>query len=116
MFEDLYALACGVRNHNVLYQPCTRIDRFDLWNGKRFNRGGDRGRNHYAAPGCSTHKMPSWQAGLEARPRLSLRRGSDNNGLINSHCSCVNSLCRFFMTGAQHRNPVRHKYLSRSRT
>ena len=46
------------------------------------------------------------------RPRLSfLRRGSGNNGAINSHCSSVTSFCRFFMTEAQPFNRLKRKYL-----
>jgi hypothetical protein len=40
-----------------------------------------------------------------------LRRGSGNNGPINSHCSSVNCFCRFFMTEAQQLKCLKHKYL-----
>ncbi len=59
------------------------------------------GRNRHAAPVCSIHRMPSKHARLDAhgRPRLSFRRrGLGNSGSINSHCSSVNSFCRFLMT------------------
>jgi len=62
------------------------------------------GKNRPAAPVCRTQRMPSRHARFYAqgRPRLSLlRRGSGNNGPISSHCSSVNSFCRFFMTEAQ---------------
>ena len=62
------------------------------------------GRNRHAAPVCRIHRMPSKHARLDAhgRPRLSFRRrGLGNSGSINSHCSSVNSLCRFLMTEAQ---------------
>jgi hypothetical protein len=58
--------------------------------------------------------MPSKHSRFEAhgRPRLSrLRRGSGNNGPINSHCLSVNSFCRFFMTEAQQLKRLKHKYL-----
>jgi hypothetical protein len=72
------------------------------------------GRNRHAAPVCSTHRMPSKHSRFDAqgRPRLSrLRRGSGNNGPINSHCASVNSFCRLFMTEAQQFNCLKHKYL-----
>jgi hypothetical protein len=72
------------------------------------------GRKRHAAPVCRTHRMPSRHARFDAqgRPRLSLlRRGSGNNGPISSHCSSVNSFCRFFMTEAQQPNCLKHKYL-----
>ncbi len=74
--------------------------------------GYSSGRNRHAAPVCSTHRMPSKQARFEAqgRPRLSrLRGGSGNNGPTNSHCSSVNSFCRFFMTEEQHLNRLIRK-------
>jgi hypothetical protein len=47
------------------------------------------------------------------RPRLSfLRRGSGNNGPINSHCSSLNSFCRFFMTEAQQSTRLKRKSLT----
>lgn len=72
------------------------------------------GRNRHAAPVCRIHRMPSKQARFDAhgRPRLSfLRRGSGNNGSINSHCSSVTSFCRFFITEAQLPNRLKRKYL-----
>ena len=58
------------------------------------------GKNLHAAPVCSTHRMPSKQARLEAhgRPRLSLRRvGSGSSGAINSHCASLNNSNRFLL-------------------
>jgi hypothetical protein len=87
----------------------------------RFNRrqqvegeGYSSGRKCHAAPVRSIHKMPSKQLrfGTGGRPRSSLRRfGAGNNGPINSHCSSVNSFCRFFMTEAQSLNCLKRKYL-----
>jgi hypothetical protein len=77
--------------------------------------GNSSGRNRHAAPVCRIHRIPSKQARFDAhgRPRLSfLRRGSGNNGAINSHCSSVTCFCRFFMTEAQPLNPLKHKYLA----
>ena len=77
--------------------------------------GYSSGRNRHAAPVCRIHRMPSKQARFNAhgRPRLSfLRRGSGNKGSINSHCSSVNSFCRFFITEAQQHNRLTRKYLS----
>jgi hypothetical protein len=65
--------------------------------------GYSSGKNRHAAPVCRIHRMPSKQARLDAhgRPRLSFRRlGWGNSGSINSHCSSVNSFCRFLMTEA----------------
>jgi hypothetical protein len=76
--------------------------------------GCSSGKNRHAAPVCSTHKMPTKHARFDAqgRPRLSLlRRGSGNNGPINSHCSSVKSFCRFFMTEAQQFIRLDRKYL-----
>ncbi len=59
------------------------------------------GRNRPAAPVCNIHKIPSKHARLDAQglPRPSRRRfASGNDGSGNSHCSSVNSSCRFFMT------------------
>jgi hypothetical protein len=56
------------------------------------------GKNLHAAPVCSTHRIPSRQARLDAqgRPRLSLRRfGSGSKGPINSHCASLNNSNRF---------------------
>ena len=77
--------------------------------------GNSSGRNRHAAPVCSTHRMPSKQARFDAhgRPRLSfLRRGSGNNGAINSHCSSVTNFCRFFMTEAHQPSSLTRKYLT----
>jgi hypothetical protein len=44
---------------------------------------------------------------------LSLRRlGSGNMGSMNSHCSSLNSFCRFFIAEAQQPTCLTHKYLS----
>jgi hypothetical protein len=87
----------------------------------RFNRrqqvageGYSSGRKCHAAPVCSIHRMPSKQLrfGTGGRPRPSRRRfGTGNSGPTNSHCSSVNSFCRFFMAEAQHSTYLRHKYL-----
>ncbi len=58
------------------------------------------GRNRHAAPVCSTHRMPSRHARLEAhgRPRLSLRSfGSGRRGAIRSHCLSLNNSKRFLL-------------------
>lgn len=76
--------------------------------------GYSSGRNRHAAPVCRIHSIPSRQLRLGAggRPRPSLRLAdSGNSGPINSHCSSVNSLCRFFMTEAQQPVRLMHKYL-----
>src|SRR5450759_1135971 len=76
--------------------------------------GNSSGRNRQAAPVCRIHRMPSKQARFNAhgRPRLSLRRFcSGSNGPIRSHCSSVNSFCRFFMTEAHQFTCLTHKYL-----
>jgi len=81
--------------------------------------GNSSGRNRHAAPVCRTQRMPSKQARVAAggRPRPSLRRfGFGNNGSISSHCSSVNSFCRFLMAEAQQRTCLMHKYLARGRT
>ena len=73
------------------------------------------GRKRHAAPVCSTHRMPSKHARFPAhgRPRLSfLRRGSGNKAPINSHCSSLNSFCRFFMTEAQQFDRLKRKSLT----
>jgi hypothetical protein len=65
--------------------------------------GNSSGRKRHAAPVCKIHKMPSKHArfGAGGRPRLSRRCfGGGNSGSIRSHCSSVNSFCRFFMTEA----------------
>ena len=67
------------------------------------------GKNRQAAPVCKIHKMPSKQARFDAHglPRPSRRRfGSGNKGSSNSHCSSVNSFCRFFMTETSSVNPL----------
>ncbi len=76
--------------------------------------GYSSGKNRHAAPVCRTHRMPSKHARFDAqgRPRLSLlRRGSGNNGSTSSHCSSVNSFCRFFITEAQQFIRFDRKYL-----
>ena len=63
------------------------------------------GKNRHAAPVCSTQRMPSKQARLDAqgRPRLSLRRfGSGSSGPINSHCASVNNSNRFLLMQEVH--------------
>ena len=65
--------------------------------------GNSSGRKRHAAPVCKIHKIPSKQPrfGAGGRPRLSRRCfGGGNSGSISSHCSSVNSFCRFFMTKA----------------
>ena len=76
--------------------------------------GNSSGRKRHAAPVCRIHRMPSKHARFDAhgRPRLSLRRlGAGNKGSINSHCSSVNSFCRFLMTKAHQPTRLTHKYL-----
>lgn len=71
------------------------------------------GRNRHAAPVCRIHRMPSKQArfGAGGRPRPSFRtRGSGNSALTNSHCSFVNSFCRFFIAVAHQLSCLTHKY------
>ena len=61
------------------------------------------GRKCQAAPVRRIHRMPSKQArfGAGGRPRLSRRSfGLGNKGSISSHCSSVDSFCRFFMAKA----------------
>jgi hypothetical protein len=41
-----------------------------------------------------------------------LRHPSGNNGSINSHCSSVNSFCRFFMTEAHQTTRLMRKCLA----
>ena len=77
--------------------------------------GYSSGRKRHAAPVCNTHRMPSKHARFSAhgRPRLSfLRRGSGNNASISSHCSSLNSFCRFFMTEAKQPNCLKRKSLT----
>ncbi len=81
--------------------------------------GNSSGRKRHAAPVCSTHRMPSKQArfGAAGRPRLSRRRlGFGSSGSISSHCSSVNSFCRFFMAEVQQLTRLTHNYLARGRT
>jgi len=76
--------------------------------------GYSSGRKCHAAPVCSIHRMPSKQLrfGAGGRPRPYSRRfASGNSGPSNSHCSSVNSFCRFFMTEAQQYNSLKRKYL-----
>ena len=65
--------------------------------------GNSSGRKRHAAPVCKIQRMPSKQARFDAhgRPRLSRRRlGGGRRASISSHCSSLNSFCRFFMTEA----------------
>lgn len=76
--------------------------------------GNSSGRNRHAAPVCKIHRIPSKQArfGAGGRPRLSRRRlGRGNRGSISSHCSSLNSFCRFFMAEAHQLTCLTHKYL-----
>src|SRR5216683_646679 len=77
--------------------------------------GNSSGKNRHAAPLCKIHRMPSKQPRFDAqgRPRLSpRRRGGGSIGSTNSHCSSVNSFCRFFMTEAQQLTRLTRKYLT----
>jgi hypothetical protein len=59
--------------------------------------------------------MPSKHARFDAqgRPRLSRRRlGGGNIGSTSSHCSSVNSFCRFFMAEAHQQIRLIRKYLA----
>jgi hypothetical protein len=90
--------ALQARNHTPCSSHC--FSRRQHVEGEGYSAG----RNRHAAPVCRIHRMPSKHARLDAhgRPRLSCRRrGLGNSGSINSHCSSVNSLCRFLMTEAQ---------------
>jgi len=76
--------------------------------------GNSSGKNRHAAPVYRIHRIPSKQPRLGAggRPRLSLRGlGFGSKGSTNSHCSSVNSFCRFFMTEAHQLTCLRRKYL-----
>jgi hypothetical protein len=76
--------------------------------------GNSSGRNRQAAPVWRIHRIPSKQArfGAQGRPRLSRRRfGSGSRGSISSHCSSVNSFCRFFMAEAHQLTCLTSKYL-----
>ncbi len=77
--------------------------------------GYSSGKKRHVAPVCTTHRMPSKHARFSAhgRPRLSfLRHGFGNNGPINSHCSPLNSFCRFFMTEAKPSTCLKRKSLT----
>src|SRR6202521_2784369 len=76
--------------------------------------GNSSGKNRHAAPVCRIHRMPSKPARFDAqgRPRLSRRRrGGGNMGSTNTHCSSVNSFCRFFMAEAHQLTHLIRKYL-----
>ena len=76
--------------------------------------GNSSGRKRQAAPVCRIQRMPSKQARFAAhgRPRLSRRRlGEGSSGSINSHCSSVNSFCRFFMAEAHQITCLTRKHL-----
>jgi hypothetical protein len=102
---------------NKVLQACSQTPSSSRCFSRRQQVDEDRnssGNNRHAAPVCSTHRMPSKQERFQAqgRPRLSrLRRGSGNNGAINSHCSSFNSFCRIFVTKAQHFICLKSKYL-----
>jgi hypothetical protein len=58
------------------------------------------GKDRHASPVCSTQKMPSRQARLDAHgpPPLSLRSfGSGNRGAIDSQCAPLNNSNRFLL-------------------
>jgi len=77
--------------------------------------GNSSGKKRHAAPVCRIHKMPSKQPRFEAqgRPRLSRRRlGRGSMGSTNSHCSSVNSFCRFFIAEAHQQTRLIRKYLA----
>ena len=77
--------------------------------------GNSSGKNRHAAPVCRIHRMPSKHARFEAqgRPRLSCRRlGGGSMGSTSSHCSSVNSFCRFFMAEAHQQTRLIRKYLA----
>ena len=77
--------------------------------------GNSSGTNRHAAPVCRIHRMPSKQPRFDAqgRPRLSRRRlGRGSMGSTNSHCSSVNSFCRFFMTEAHQQTRLIRKCLT----
>ena len=88
---------------------CHRCSRRQQVEGEGYSSG----RKRHAAPVCRIHRMPSKQSRLGAggRPRLSRRcLGLGSKGSISSHCSSVNSFCRRFMTEAQPRICLTHKY------
>jgi hypothetical protein len=77
--------------------------------------GNSSGKNRHAAPVCRIHRMPSKHARFDAqgRPRLSCRRlGGGSMGSTSSHCSSVNSFCRFFMAEAHQLTRLIRKYLA----
>jgi len=77
--------------------------------------GNSSGKNRQAAPVCRIHRMPSKHARFDAhgRPRLSRRRrGGGSMGSTSSHCSSVNSFCRFFMAEAHQLTRLIRKYLA----
>jgi len=77
--------------------------------------GNSSGKNRHAAPVCRIHKMPSKQPRFDAqgRPRLSRRRlGGGSMGSTSSHCSSLNSFCRFFMAEAHQLTRLIRKYLA----
>jgi hypothetical protein len=77
--------------------------------------GNSSGKNRHAAPVCRIHRMPSKHARFDAqgRPRWSGRRLSGGSMVsTNSHCSSVNSLCRFFLTEAHQRTRLIRKCLT----
>src|SRR4029077_1140006 len=62
--------------------------------------GNSSGKDRHAAPVCRIHRRPSKPPRCDAqgRPRLSCRRlGGGSIGPTSSHCSSLNSICRFFM-------------------
>ena len=77
--------------------------------------GNSSGKNRHAAPVCRIHRMPSKHARfvVQGRPRLSCRRlGGGSMGSTNSHCSSVNSFCRFFMAEVHQLTRLTSKYLT----
>jgi hypothetical protein len=74
------------------------------------------GKNLHAAPVCSTQRMPSRQARLDAhgRPRLSLRRlGSGSSGSISSHCASFNNSNRVLLMQEENQTArLRHKSIA----
>jgi hypothetical protein len=89
---------------------CQRCSRRQQVEGE----GNSSGRKRHAAPVCRIHRMPSKQSrfGAGGRPRLSRRCfGLGSKGSISSHCSSLNSFCRFFMTEAHQFTCLTRKYL-----
>ena len=71
------------------------------------------GRSHPQPKSDSVSPGTACADNAHDRPRLSfLRRGSGNNGSINSQCSSVTNFSRFFMTEAQQTILLKHKYLA----